>query len=266
VEADRHRGAAVGVHHEQATGNHQPPSAAAVDATGLYRQGSVNEGAHWGVKTDLSARTLWVNDRNQADPWMGGGEALTLVEGRLFELMRDGTVYGSDATTGRVFTGSDTNPKPWNLRWEAYQAPAGTSDEVRRKRCMAERPHDLCGDPVHGLLMATYPQHDAIAWFDAADGKLVDTAQGLAGLAGIAAAPDGTVRAISQGAVIALSRQDKSPRVVIPADRLESPWRLCVSPKTGDIFVAENSDVARGAAVAPVPDVAEGKSPNLVRG
>ncbi|MRR10541.1 hypothetical protein EG831_10815, partial [bacterium] len=158
---------------ERATGNHQPPNAAAVDATGLYRQGSVNEGAHWGVKTDLDGRTLWVNDRHQADPWICGGEALTLVNGRLFELMRDGTVYGADATTGRVFTGSDTQPKPWNLRWESYVAPAGTSDDARRKRSIAERPHDLAGDAANGLLVAAYPQHDAIAWFDARDGRQV---------------------------------------------------------------------------------------------
>ena len=216
---------------EKATGNHQSPNAAAVDATGLYRQGSVNEGGHWGVKTDLNGRTLWVNDRNQADPWMGGGEALTLVNGRLFELMRDGTVYGSDAATGRVFTGSDTQPKPWNLRWESYVAPAGTSDDARRKRNIAERPHDLAGDAANGLLVAAYPQHDAIAWFDARDGRQVDKAEGIQGLAGIAVAPDGTVHAIAQGRVIALSRKDKTPRVVIPADRLESPWRLAVSPR-----------------------------------
>ena len=148
---------------ERATGNHQPPNAAAVDATGLYRQGSVNEGAHWGVKTDLNGRTLWVNDRNQVDPWMGGGEALTLMNGRLSELMRDGTVYGSDAATGHVFTGSDTQPKPWNLRWESFVTPAGSRDEERRRRNIEERPHDLCGDPVNGLLVAAYPQHDALA-------------------------------------------------------------------------------------------------------
>ena len=131
---------------EKATGNHQSPNAAAVDATGLYRQGSVNEGGHWGVKTDLDGRTLWANNRNQADPWMGGGEALTLVNGRLFELMRDGTVYGSDAASGRVFTGSDTQPRPWNLRWQSYVAPAGTPDEARRRRSIEERPHDLADD------------------------------------------------------------------------------------------------------------------------
>ena len=251
---------------EKATGNHQSPNAAAVDATGLYRQGSVNEGGHWGVKTDLNGRTLWVNDRNQADPWMGGGEALTLVNGRLFELMRDGTVYGSDATTGRVFTGSDTQPKPWNLRWEGYQAPKGTSDDARRKRHVAESPHDLAGDAVNGLLVAAYPQHDAIVWFDARDGRHVDQAEGIAGLAGIAVGPDGSVFAIAQGRVIALSRKDKTPRAVIPAERLESPWRLAVSRKTGDLFVAENSDLAHGTAMTPVPEVAEGKSPDLAAG
>ncbi len=251
---------------EKATGNHQSPNAAAVDATGLYRQGAVNEGGHWGVKTDLNGRTLWVNDRNQADPWMGGGEALTLVNGRLFELMRDGTVYGSDAMTGRVFTGSDTQPKPWNLRWEGYVAPAGTSDDARRKRSIAERPNDLAGDAANGLLVAAYPQHDAIAWFDARDGRQVDKAEGIQGLAGIAVSADGTVHAIAQGRVIALSRPDKTPRVVIPADKLESPWRLAVSPKSGELFIAENSDLAKGTAVAPVPDVADGRTPDLAAG
>lgn len=251
---------------EKATGNHQSPNAAAVDASGLYRQGSVNEGAHWGVKTDLNGRTLWVNDRNQADPWMGGGEALTLVNGRLFELMRDGTVYGSDANTGRVFTGSDPQPKPWNLRWDTYVAPAGTPDDARRKRSIAECPHDLAGDAANGLLVAAYPQHDAIAWFSAEDGTLVDKAEGIQGLAGIAVAANGSVHAIANGRVVAFSRQDQTPRVVIPADGLQSPWRIAVSPRTGDLFVAENSDLAKGSAVAPVPDVADGKTPDLAAG
>ena len=251
---------------EKATGNHQSPNAAAVDATGLYRQGSVNEGGHWGVKTDLDGRTLWANNRNQADPWMGGGEALTLVNGRLFELMRDGTVYGSDAASGRVFTGSDTQPRPWNLRWQSYVAPAGTPDDARRRCSIEERPHDLADDAANVLLVAAYPRHNAIAWFDARDGRQVDMAGDIQGLAGVAVAPDGTVYAISGGRVMALSRRERTPRVVISEDRLESPWRLAVSPKTGDIFVAENSDLASGAAVAPVPDVADGRTPNLAEG
>ena len=251
---------------EKATGNHQPPNAAAVDATGLYRQGSVNEGGHWGVKTDLNGRTLWVNNRNQADPWAGGGEALTLVNGQLFELMRDGTVYGSDATSGRVVTGSDTQPKPWNLRWDSFVAASGTFDDARRKLNIEKRPHDLAGDSANGLLVAAYPQQDAIVWFDARNGQPVDKVEGLRGLAGIAVGSDGTVHAISGGQVVAWSRKDKIPRVVIPADQLDSPWRLAVSAKTGDLFVAENSELAKGTAVVPVPDVADGKTPDLAAG
>ena len=231
---------------EKATGNHQPPNAAAVDATGLYRQGSVNEGGHWGVKTDLDGRTLWVSDRGQADPWAGGGEALTLLDGRLFELMRDGTVYGSDARTGRVFTGSDTGPKPWNLRWGSFVAPAGTPDDERRARNVAERPHDLAADAAGRLLVAAYPQHDAVAWFDARDGRRVDVLEGLRGLAGVAVDGRGTVFAIAEGGVVAFSRNDRTPRVVVPASSLQAPWRLAVSPATGDLFVAENGDLASG--------------------
>lgn len=229
---------------EKATGNHQPPNAAAIDASGLYRQGSVNEGGHWGVKTDLNGRTVWVSDRNQADPWVGGGEALALVNGRLFELMRDGTVYGSDAQTGRVFTGADTQPRPWNFRWEAYVAPPGTSDEARRKRSVEERPHDLAADVVNGLLVAGYPQHGAVVWFDAQEGRQVDKITGIPGLAGIAVGADGTVFAISRGQVVAFTRKNKVPRVVIPAEALQDPWRIAASARTGALFVAENSDLA----------------------
>lgn len=48
---------------EKATGNHAAPSSAVIDATGLYHLGATNEGAHWGVKTDLSGKHLWINDR-----------------------------------------------------------------------------------------------------------------------------------------------------------------------------------------------------------
>ena len=99
---------------ERGTGNHEAPSSVAIDSTGLYRLGATNEGAHWGVKTDLQGRHVWVNDRWPADPWVQGTAAVTLVQGRLFELMPNGHLYGYDATTGRLFTGGDFDPKPWN--------------------------------------------------------------------------------------------------------------------------------------------------------
>ena len=74
--------------------------------------GTVNEGAHWGVKTDLDGRHLWTNDRWAKDPWVQETAAVTLVGERLFELMPNGDVNGYHAKTGRVFTLGDTDPKP----------------------------------------------------------------------------------------------------------------------------------------------------------
>lgn len=251
---------------ERATGNHEAPSSVAIDATGLYRLGATNEGGHWGVKTDLDGRHLWVNDRSSADPWVQSTVAVTLVKGRLFELMPNGDTYGYDAATGRLFTGGEHDPKPWNLRWQGYKPPADAKDDTARRLRAEQSPRDLAGDAANELIVAAFPQHDAVAWFSAVDGKLVDTASGLPGLAGVAVAKDGAVVAISQGAVVTLTRAGKSPRVLVSADKLECPWRLCISPASGDIYVAENSDLAKGKAIMPQPDASDGKTPNLAEG
>jgi hypothetical protein len=251
---------------ERATGNHAPPNAVAVDATGLYRLGATNEGAHWGVKTDLNGRHLWTNDRWSADPWVQDTAAVALVKDRLFELMPNGHVYGYHATTGRVFTNDNCDPKPWNLRWENFQPPPNVKDDEKRKLNAAQSPRDIAGDGSNGLIVAAYPAHGAVAWYNATDGKRVDTAKGLPNLAGITVAKDGTVLAISQGAVVAFSREDKKPRTLISPDKLQSPWRLCVSGKSGDLFIAENSDSAKGTVEKPLPDVSDGKIPDLARG
>ena len=228
----------VGPPWERATGNHTAPNAVAVDASGLYRLGAENEGAHWGVKTDLHGRHLWTNDRWSADPWVQNSAAVTLVGGRLFELMPNGHVYGYDATSGRVFTGGDFDPKPWNLRWQGFEAPPGANEDERRRLNAAQSPRDLAGDTANGLLVAAFPQHNAIAWFSAQDGRLAATATNIPDLVGIAVAGDGTVFAISGGAVVTLTREGGTPRPFIAADRLRDPCCLCVSPATGDLFVA----------------------------
>jgi hypothetical protein len=233
---------------ERATGNHTAPNAIAVDATGLYRLGAENEGAHWGVKTDLDGRHAWTNDRLFKDPWAQKTVAVTLVGDRLFELMPNGDLYGYDTATGRVFTGGDHEPRPWNVRWNAFEPPGDLKDELRRRLNVEESPRDLAGDGANGLIVAAFPQHDSVVWFDAADGNQVATAAGLPALRGIAVNSEGTVFAISQGAVVTLSRVHNSPRVLVPAAQLQNPLRIAVSAKTGDVFVAENSDRATDLA------------------
>ncbi len=231
---------------ERATGNHKAPNAVAVDAAGLYRAGATNEGAHWAVKTDLNGRHIWTNDRWFADPWVQDTLSVTLVGDRLYELLPNGHVYGYNAKTGRLFTGGDYDPKPWIIRWEDYQPPPNARDDEKRRLSISQSPREIAGDAANGLIVASYPQHDAVAWYSAEDGRRVDALKGLNGLAGIAVAGDGRVFAISRGAVVAFTRSDRRPQTIIVAEKLKSPWRLCVSPKSGDIFVVENSDQARG--------------------
>lgn len=225
---------------ERATGNHEAPVGAAVDATGLYRVGATNEGGHYALKTDLNGKHVWAGDRWSADPWAQGTVAVCLVNDRLFELLPNGDVYGYDAKTGRVFTNGNTDPKPWNFGWNGFKPAEKASDEEKRKLRAKECPADLAADAKNGLIVAAYPQHDAVTWFSAKDGKPVHTRTGLKGLAGVACGPDGTAYALAGGAAVAFGRDDTGPRAVIAADQLRNPWRLTVHAN-GDISVAENS-------------------------
>ena len=226
---------------EKGVCNHNSPESCAVDATGLYRIGGFDEGAHFGVKTDLNGRYLWTTDRGKEDPWCNMGAALALANGRLFELVHNGTVYVYDAQSGRVLAGGG-GTKAWNLRWPGDGPAAGSGNAAQESLRSYAQSMDLDADPKNNLLVASYRKHDAIQWFDAKDGRPVDKATGIPAPTGIAVAGDGTVLVISRGAVVALSRENKTPKVVIPADRLQNPWRISVNPKTNDIFVAENSD------------------------
>jgi hypothetical protein len=225
---------------ERATGNHESPRGAAIDATGLYRVGATNEGGHYAVKTDLDGKHLWAGDRWSADPWAQGTVAVCLVRDRLFELMPNGDLYGYDAKTGRVFTGGNYDPKPWNLCWDGFVPPANPKDEEKRKLRAKECPSELAADSHNELIVAAYSQYDAVVWYSAKNGMRVGAARGLNKLAGVTCRADGVVLAIVDGAVVSFSREQPEPRVVIAAEELQSPWRLTATA-AGDILIAENS-------------------------
>lgn len=226
---------------ERATGNHEAPVGAAVDATGLYRIGATNEGGHYAVKTNLEGRHLWAVDRYSADPWAQGTVAVALVNNRLFELLPNGDVYGYDTESGNVFTGGNYDPKPWNLCWEGYLPPEGTRDEDKRKLRAKQCPADLASAPNGNWILAAYPQHNAIAWYSAKDGKRGATVRNIRDLSGVAVCNDGTALAISEGAVVSINRDGNETSILIASEHLENPWRLTVDHQSGEILVAENS-------------------------
>jgi hypothetical protein len=248
---------------EKSVCNHEPPMAAAVDQTGVYRIGTFDEGAHAGVKTDLTGRYLWTTDRDKADPWCRFGAALTLVNGRLYELVHNGTIYRYEANSGQCLTSANGNGL-WNLRWEGGPAKLEGKEAEKVRHYVERAGMDLSGAAEARLLLASYRQHNAVRWFNT-DGQQVAESSVPEPVA-VAARADGTALVISRGAVVAVWRDGHPTQTVIAAEHLQGPWRLCVSPTTGDIFVAENSALAGRAIERPKQDFESGQAQDLAAG
>jgi hypothetical protein len=222
---------------EKPIGNHNNMRSIATDGTHLYLTAAEWEGFYCVAKSDFEGRYVWTNGPDHRSEKHGMSTAL--LDGRLFELTGQGTVYGYHAATGRCFTDGDRSPRPWNLRWEGDEAKPDSREQYASLI-------DLDADPASKLLVASYRHRDGLRWFDPAKGAAVDQATGIPAPVGLAAGPDGRIFVISNGAVVSLTRQDKTPRIVIPADRLEHPVRLAVD-RSGEILVAENSSFERGS-------------------
>lgn len=219
------------------TGNHSPPQAVAIDSTGLYRIGCWNEGTYHGMKTDLQGNILWTNSRWD-DGWNDYGRALALGDGSLFDIGGNGTLWGYDADDGRCFTNGDYDPRPWNIRWGTDADVTGYADSVGM---------DLAFDPVGHLVVVSYRARNGIRWLNPTSGAGVAQATTVTAPVSVSVAADGTVFAISQGAVVSLTRTATTPVTVVPASALTAPWRISVDPANGDLWIAENSDQAGGA-------------------
>lgn len=218
-------------------GNHGGAGTIAVDGTGVYLMSSFDEGTHSAVKTDFAGRYQWTVDNWWKSAWAERGHASCIIGTDLYRLVGDGTMYGHRTASGRLFTDDTYSPAPWNLRW------AGDGEDQHYSTVHGM---DLDGDRAASLLVVSYRAKNGIRWFAAGNGAPVDQATITAPVS-VSCASDGTVHVISEGAVKSLTRTDKTPRVVIPASALASPWRISVDPATGDIFVAENSAKAGGA-------------------
>ncbi|MFM2091170.1 MAG: hypothetical protein RLZZ127_1659 [Planctomycetota bacterium] len=218
-------------------GNHSPPQAVAIDSTGLYRIGCWNEGTAIAQKTDLSGNLLWSNWRWN-DGWNEYGRALALGDGALYDLGANGTLWGYNTTTGRCFTNDDYDLKPIAIRWGSDADAQDYADNIGM---------DIAYDPAGHLVVVSYRDRNGIRWFDPAARSWVGQTTAVPAPVSVSVATDGTVFAISQGAVVSIVRGATAATAVIPAGALASPWRISVDPGNGDLWIAENSDRAGGA-------------------
>lgn len=221
---------------ERSPGSDEGTACIAADSSGVYRFATVAEGSHFGVKTDYGGKYLWTVDGHPSHCFFGG-LALAVGKGHVYDLYCDGGVVEFNGETGNAML-----PSPWNLRWpgDPEMSAAGSPDTGDYSGGCEHAVMDMAFDAAHNLLVVTYKNHDGVRWFDAASGNVVDNANTLKAPLGVAAAADGTVLAISGGAVVSLNREHKEPVTVIPATELRDAYRLAVD-KSGNMFVAENS-------------------------
>jgi hypothetical protein len=219
------------------TGNHSSPGAVAVDSTGVYRFGPWNEGTYIGSKTDFNGNLIWTSGRWN-DGWNEYGQATVVGNGSLYDLGKNGSLWGYNATTGRCFTNGDYDPKPWNIRWAGDADVPDYTDTVGV---------DIDYDRAASLVVISYKTKNGIRWINGGSGASVAQVTTVTAPVSVSAATDGTVYAISQGAVVSLTRSAPTPVTVIAASALTAPWRISVDPANGDLWVAENSDRAGGS-------------------
>jgi DNA-binding beta-propeller fold protein YncE len=136
----------------------------------------------------------------------------------------NGNLWSADAATGQP------GGKSGSILWDEKDANHTENLDATQVLDM-----DVRGNQM----VASYANHNAVRWLNLANASVQDEAAVPEPL-GIALAPDRKVLVISQGKVVFLSRDNKTPRTLIAG--LTSPWRLAVDQKNGDVFVAERGE------------------------
>lgn len=199
-------------------GNHNGVWAVVQDESGLYFGGS-GEGTPPLIKQSRGDRRLWAIP-HWLEAWQGPVD-LALAGGKVWMLHGNGNLWSADATTGQP------EGKSGSILWDK-------NDANHTKNLGATQVLDM--DARGNQMVASYANHNAVRWLNLANANVQDEATVPEPL-GIALAPDKKVLVISQGKVVFLSRENKTPQTLITG--LTSPWRLAVDQKRGDIFVAE---------------------------
>ena len=206
--------------------NHNGLTTVASDETGLYF-GGPGEGCIVMLKQTCADREadekrIWTIP-NWLEAWQGAG-VLTTAAGRVFMLQGNGKIQVLDGATGKTL---QTWPSPYSAA-EAKTIVHWTG--VLRQMDIAGRGKELVG---------SYGLQNAVRWLDPENGKTVDEAM-VPAPQGVAVGPNRTVYVISQDSVLGVTRDDKTPRIIVAAGQLKGAGALDVDPTNGDLLVAES--------------------------
>lgn len=200
-------------------GNHNGVNAVAVDASGEYI-GGAGEGTVLIVKQAVDETRLWSID-HWLEAWQGAF-SMGVSNGKVFMLQGNGKVQVLDAASGKV------GPR-WDIRWLAE----GDTENTNFGEIM-----DL--DAAGEQFVVSYRKQNAVRWLDQADGKVIDVAA-VPQPKSVAIDPrTGRILIISDNTVLALTREAKTPQVIITKGLLQGAHRISVDPTNSDILVAES--------------------------
>jgi len=198
-------------------GNHGGVCSVAVDPDGMYLACGCGEGTILALKQTLDGKRIW-NINHWLDPWVGG-VSMAVANGTLFMLQQNEKIQRINAADGK-------RNATWDTLWEG--------DDRKESK---NRSQDL---DAHGdQLVLSYQQHNVVRWLDPDTGKVIDEAP-IPEPVGVAVDPAGRVLVITKDTVVAISRKNKTPTVLIKD--LVEPHRLDIEDKTGEIFLAERGD------------------------
>jgi hypothetical protein len=202
-------------------GNHNGLLGVAADDSGLYF-GGPGEGTPIVVKYDWKEKRLWSMD-HWLQAW-AGPQAMIVAGGKSIHV-HGTTAQAIDAVSGK-YLGS------WNIGYP------GTDYTKITHWIGAPSVLDIAGRG--DFFVASYANKDAVRWLSTEDGKVLDEAT-VPEPTGIAVDKNGRIFTLSKGAVVTLTRENKTPATVVPANLLQGAWRLDINPTTGDILVLESA-------------------------
>lgn len=217
-------------------GNHIGVTGLAVDESGVYLGSGCAEAPGFVLKMTASGERLWTLNRYWYEEWQGPHSLA--VDGKYVYLMQENydviRLASDKGTAGPIWdlVYDKTKPKDRPLSRRAdggwVQMKLGKGRETAAV--------DLAAG--EGRLVMSYENFDCLRWIDPKWGKSLREVKVKEPL-GVAIDKQGRALVVSEGQVLAFPFESDNPTLLIPAERLTSPWRLSVNRNTGEIWVAE---------------------------
>ncbi|HEX8528483.1 MAG TPA: FlgD immunoglobulin-like domain containing protein, partial [Cytophagales bacterium] len=218
---------------ETGVGNHSGVRAVAADATGIYVGAGISENVANALKMNPEGtKRLW--SAWQPDPFKGRW-AYGLSKGNLYHLQQDGYVgYHPVNAPNRLYqsvgVGKNQTGRRWDAQWPGTKRAGGYAWLPVKAQSMDMAAHD-------GVMVISYRDQDAVQFRQPDDGAVLTTVAVDAPL-GVAIDNNGDALVISGNAVLRVTRGGKTDPFL---SGLDSPWRLDVDRRNGDVYVAETA-------------------------